>query len=74
MIEVAIAGVSRQTTDHDGCVQFDLSHEDYYAVDIGIGENREILYEEILKPGKDYFYIQDPDEMYGRIHVLKEKD
>ena len=73
MIEVAIAGVSRQTTDHDGCVQFDLSHEDYYAVDIGIGENREILYEEVLKPGRDYFYIQDPNEMYGRIHVLKEK-
>ena len=73
MIEVAIAGVSRQTTDHDGCVQFDLSHEDYYAVDIGIGENREILYEEVLKPGGDYFYIQDPHEIYGRIHVLKEK-
>ena len=73
MIEVAIAGVSRQTTDHDGCVQFDLSHEDYYAVDIRIGENREILYEEVLKPGGDYFYIQDPHEIYGRIHVLKEK-
>ena len=65
--------VRRQTTDHDGCVQFDLSHEDYYAVDIGIGENREILYEEVLKPGGDYFYIQDPHEIYGRIHVLKEK-
>ena len=73
MTEVAIAGVSRQTTDHDGSVQFDLSNEDYYAVDIGSGENREILYEEILKPGKDYFYIQNPNERYGRIHVLKEK-
>ena len=73
MIEVAIAGVSRQTTDQDGCVQFDLSHEDYYAVDIGICENREILNEEVLKPGRDYSYIQDPHEMYGRIHVLKEK-
>ena len=52
---------------------FNLSNEDYYAVDIGSGELREILYEEILKPGKNYSYVQDADVRQGRIHVLHER-
>jgi len=71
--KVTIVGVGRSTTNHDGCAQFDLYNKDYYVVDVGCGENREILYEEILKPGKEYSYRQDPNEKHGRIHVLKEK-
>ena len=56
-----------------GNTTFNISNEDYYALDIGSGEVREILYEEILKPGKEYSYIQDANERQGRIHVLQEK-
>jgi hypothetical protein len=73
-MEVAIVGIGRRMTDHNGYATFDVVNEDYYAVDVGSGENREILYEEILKPGKDYSYIRDPYERQGRIHVLQEKN
>ena len=36
-------------------------------------EKSKILYEEILKPGKNYSYVQDADERQGRIHVLHER-
>ena len=72
MTEVTIVGVSRCTTDQEGFAQFDLLNEDYYAVVVGNDDEREILYEEILKPGKNYFYVEDPNERYGRIRVLKE--
>ena len=51
-IEVTVVGIGKQNTDDHGNAVFNLSNEDYYAVDIGSGELREILYEEILKPGK----------------------
>ena len=44
-----------------------------YALAIGSGEAREILYEEVLAPGKEYTYIQDANEKQGRLHVLQEK-
>ena len=72
MTEVTIVGVSRCTTDQEGFAQFDLLNEDYYAVVVGNDDEREILYEEVLKPGKNYFYVEDPNERYGRIRVLKE--
>ena len=72
-MEVTIVGISKQVTDQHGNTTFNISNEDYYALDIGSGEVREILYEEILKPGKEYSYIQDANERQGRIHVLQEK-
>ena len=72
-IEVTIVGISRKITDANGYATFDVVNEDYYALDIGSGENREILYEEILKPGRTYSYTADPNERQGRIHVLQEK-
>ena len=72
-IEVTVVGIGKQNTDDHGNAVFSLSNEDYYAVDIGSGELREILYEEILKPGKNYSYVQDADERQGRIHVLHER-
>ena len=72
-IEVTVVGIGKQNTDDHGNAVFNLSNEDYYAVDIGSGELREILYEEILKPGKNYSYVQDADVRQGRIHVLHER-
>ena len=73
MIEVAIVGVGKRVTDHDGSVRFVLYNEDYYAVSVGTGKDREILYVEMLKPGGKYFYIANPNEKHGRIHMLKEE-
>ena len=70
---MTIVGIGKRVTDHSGYVVFDLSNEDYYAVTVGSGEEREILYEESLKPGKDYSYIKNPNERQGRIHVLHER-
>jgi hypothetical protein len=39
---------------------------------VGSGKEREILYEEILKPGGEYLYVQDLNQRSGRIHVLEE--
>ena len=72
-MEVTIVGIGRETTDDYGYAIFELVTEDYYAVDIGSGENREILYEEFLKPGRSYSYTVDPNERQGRMHVLQEK-
>ena len=72
-MEVTIVGIGRKTTDDSGYATFELLNEDYYAVDIGSGENREILYEEFLKPGRSYSYTPDPNERQGRMHVLQEK-
>ena len=73
-MEVTIVGIGRKTTDDNGYATFEVVNEDYYAVDIGSGEDREILYEEFLKPGRNYFYTADPNERHSRIHVLQEKN
>ena len=72
-MEVAIVGFSKQITDHNGNIMFKISDEGDYALAIGSGEAREILYEEVLEPGKEYTYIQDANEKQGRLHVLQEK-
>lgn len=72
-LDVTIVGIGKRVTDPSGYAVFDLLHEDYYAVTVGSGEEREILYEERLEPRKDYSYIQDPNEKQGRIRTLQEK-
>ena len=53
-------------------INMDMPNEDYYAMTVGSGKEREILYEEILKPGGEYLYVQDLNQRSGRIHVLEE--
>ena len=72
-MEVTIVGFSKQITDHNGNIMFKISDKGDYALAIGSGEAREILYEEVLEPGKEYTYIQDANEKQGRLHVLHEK-
>ena len=72
-VEVTIVGFSKQVTDHNGNIMFKIADKGDYALDIGSGEAREILYEEILEPGKEYTYVQDIIEKQGRLHVLHEK-
>ena len=72
-LDVTIVGIAKRVTDPSGYAVFDLLQEDYYAVTVGNGEEREILYEERLEPRKDYSYIQDPNEKQGRIRTLQEK-
>jgi hypothetical protein len=72
-LDVTIVGIGKRVTDPSGYAVFDLLQEDYYAVTVGNGEEREILYEERLEPRKDYSYIQDPNEKQGRIRTLQKK-
>ena len=72
-IEVTVVGIGRQTTDKRGYAKFYLANEDYYAMTVGNGKEREILYEEILKPGGKYLYFQDLNQRSGRMHALKEE-
>ena len=71
-MEVTVVGIGQGTTDQHGYAKFYLPNEDYYAMTVGSGKEREILYEEILKPGREYLYVQDLNQRSGRIHVLKE--
>tara|TARA_Y100000815_G_C13307383_1_gene487043 strand:+ start:576 stop:1454 length:879 start_codon:yes stop_codon:yes gene_type:complete len=72
-MEVTVVGVGRQTTDHNGYAKFYLLNQDYYAMTIGSRKEREILYEEILRPGGEYRYVQNLNQRSGRIHVLTER-
>jgi len=71
-MEVTVVGIGQRTTDQHGYAKFYLPNEDYYAMTVGSGKEREILYEEILKPGGEYLYVQDLNQRSGRIHVLEE--
>jgi len=74
LAKVTLVGLIKRTTDHQGYAEFDLLIKDWYAVIIEKGKEKEILYQEILKPGFDYYYLPDKYETSGRLNILKEEN
>ena len=72
--DVTLVGLSKCTTNDQGYAEFELLIKDWYAVIIEKGEEKEILYEEILKPGSNYYYLPDKNKTSGRTYILKEEN
>jgi hypothetical protein len=70
---VTLVGFSKHRTNNQGYAEFDLLIKDWYAVIIEKGKEKEILYEEILKPGSNYYYLPDKNKTSGRTYILKEE-
>ena len=73
LANVTLVGLNKCTTNHQGYAEFDLLIKDWYAVIIEKGKEKEILYEEILKPGSNYYYLPDKNKTSGRTYILKEE-
>ena len=73
LADVTLVGLSKCTTNNQGYAEFELLIKDWYAVIIEKGEEKEILYEEILKPGSNYYYLPDKNKTSGRTYILKEE-
>jgi len=73
LANVSLVGLSKRTTNHQGYAEFDLPIKDWYAVIIEKGKEKEILYEENLKPGSSYYYLPDKNQTSGRTYILKEE-
>ena len=58
--EVVVTGLNRSRTNKQGYATFYLPREYYYALVIRFGGHEEVLYEEIIGPGKTYVYQADP--------------
>ena len=74
LAEVTLVGLSKCTTNDQGYAEFELLIKDWYAVIIEKGEEKEILYEEILKPGSNYYYLPDKNKTSRRTYILKEEN
>jgi|ETN01SMinimDraft_4_1059930.scaffolds.fasta_scaffold06072_5 hypothetical protein len=79
LAKVTLVGIGNCTTDYQGYAKFDLiskrmHFKDEYAVMIETkNKEKEILFQEVLKPGLNYDYLPDKDHTSGRLHVLKEQ-
>ena len=74
LANVTLVGLSKRITNHQGYAEFDLLIKDWYAVIIEKGKEKEILYEESLKPGSNYYYLPDKNKTSGRTYILKEEN
>ena len=75
-VEVTVApttvltGLDKANTNEDGYVYFRLPEEASYVVAVQLGDSKEILYWEELKPGIEYLYTPDSAHPTGRAHAL----
>ncbi len=51
-----------------------MHYADEYAVIIEKNKEKEILFQEILKPGFNYYYSPNKEQTSGRLHALKEEN
>ena len=58
--EVTVVGWGSYVTDGEGYARFYLPANDVYALVVGDEGWEEVLYEELLEPGKTYVYRPDP--------------
>jgi len=65
-----LTGLDKANTNEDGYVYFRLPEEASYVVAIQLGDSKEILYWEELKPGIEYLYTPDSAHPTGRAHAL----
>ena len=65
-----LTGLDKANTNEDGYVYFRLPEEASYVVAVQLGDSKEILYWEELKPGIEYLYTPDSAHPTGRAHAL----
>ena len=65
-----LTGLDKANTNEDGYVYFRLPEEASYVVGVQLGDSKEILYWEELKPGIEYLYMPDSAHPSGRAHAL----
>ena len=65
-----LTGLDKSLTNEDGYVFFSLPEEASYVVAVQLGDSKEILYLEELKPDTEYMYKPDPNNMFGRANAL----
>jgi len=65
-----LTGLDKTNTNSDGLVYFSLPEEACYVVAVQLGDQKEILYLEELKPGVEYLYQPDPEHPTGRANAL----
>ncbi len=65
-----LTGLGKANTNEDGYVYFRLPEEASYVVAVQLGDSKEVLYWEELKPGIGYLYMPDSAHPTGRAHAL----
>jgi hypothetical protein len=65
-----LTGLDKARTNADGYVYFSLPEQASYVVAVELGDQKEILYLEKLKPGVEYLYKPDPENPTGRANAL----
>ena len=65
-----LSGLHKSSTNKDGYVFFRLPEEASYVVAVQLGDIKEILYLENLKPGVEYLYKPDRNNLAGRAYAL----
>jgi hypothetical protein len=65
-----LTGLNKANTNEDGYVYFRLPEEASYVVAVQLGDSKEVLYWEELKPGIEYLYMPDTAHPAGRAHAL----
>ena len=65
-----LTGLDKANTNEDGYVYFRLPEEASYVVAVQLGDSKEVLYWEELKPGIEYLYMPDSAHPTGRAHAL----
>ena len=68
--EVVVTGLNRSRTNKQGYATFYLPRNYYYALVIRFGDHEEVLYEEMIGPGKTYVYQVEVSATSARMSVL----
>ena len=71
--EVVVAGFNRTKTDKKGYARFYVPQDELCALVIRYRDHEEVLYQEIMSPGKVYVYRPDPSEPAGRMRALSQE-
>ncbi len=68
--DVEIPGLGRFSTNDQGYTKFYLTGEEWYSLVISYRKHEEVLYQEILAPGRSYVYRPDRSVGSGRLWAL----
>lgn len=68
--EVLVAGLGTYRTNRHGYARLYIPKANDYALVIRFGDHEELLYMELVSPGKSYVYRPDSDVTSGRYGVL----
>ena len=72
--QVVVAGHGRSVTNGKGVAKLYLPVDYYYALAIRFQGFEEVLYMEMLEPGREHLYQPDPSTPAGRVSVITKKE